>query len=46
MGSVDGGCGNAWEKGSVSPVRAVDGGFVVSEGLISGDKITVGAITG
>ena len=46
MGSVDGGCGNAWERGSVSPLGAVGGDFVVSVGFITGDEIAVGAIIG
>lgn len=46
MHSADVGCGDAWQRASVSPVGAVGGDFVVGEGFISGDEIAVGAISG
>ena len=46
MGSVDVGCGDAWNRASVSAVGAVKGDFVVGSGFVSGDEIAVGAIIG
>lgn len=44
IGSVDAGCGDAWERASVSAVGAVEGDFVIGGGLMSGNGIAVGAM--